>query len=298
MVLAKSIVENHANMLCVRVRGIMQRGPMLASLRSSCVRTIKSSPLSVAAPRRLCSSSAGGGQSSLLQHLKDQIQSEIAGSTRSKVHMLGFYGALCNWFLGISAVYDASMKGPEVISLKMTGVMLCYSSLFATWAGWAVMPRNFILAGSHIFNVVAQSNQLRRCLEYQIATVPGAKAEIAEMGTKAAMGMAGVGIFALSAGRLRTMAPAALAGPGGPFTIHPWPPMTKLMISGASLLELDRPTEKISLSQYSALTVTGSIFTFYGLAVTPINYPLTAVNILLFLSSGYHLSRKIKADYL
>merc|ERR1711988_917959 len=92
--------------------------------------------------------------------------------------------------------------------------------------------------------------------------------------------------------------PAYLSSAGGPFTIHPWPPVTKLAISGASLLELNRPTDKISLSQYSALTITGSIFTFYGLAVTPINYPLTCVNILLFLSSGYHLSRKIKADYL
>lgn len=44
--------------------------------------------------------------------------------------------------------------------------------------------------------------------------------------------------------------------------------------------------------------MTGAIFTFYGLAVTPINYPLTCVNILLFLSSGYHLSRKVKADYM
>ena len=33
------------------------------------------------------------------------------------------------------------------------------------------------------------------------------------------------------------------------------------------------------------------------MVVTPINYPLTSVNILLFLSSGWHLSRKIKADF-
>lgn len=42
----------------------------------------------------------------------------------------------------------------------------------------------------------------------------------------------------------------------------------------------------------------GFIFTFYGMYVTPINYPLTAVNILLCGSSGWHLGRKIKADYL
>ena len=46
--------------------------------------------------------------------------------------------------------------------------MLCYSTLFGRWAGWAVSPRNYILAGSHIFNVLAQTNQLRRCLQYKV----------------------------------------------------------------------------------------------------------------------------------
>ena len=64
------------------------------------------------------------------------------------------------------------------------------------------------------------------------------------------------------------------------------------------MLELDRPTDKISLSQYSALTLTGAIFSQYGLVVSPINYPLTSVNVLLFASSLWHLCRKIKADYL
>ena len=35
-------------------------------------------------------------------------------------------------------------------------------------AGWAVSPANYVLAGSHIFNVIAQSNQLRRALMYQV----------------------------------------------------------------------------------------------------------------------------------
>ena len=50
--------------------------------------------------------------------------------------------------------------------------------------------------------------------------------------------------------------------------------------------------------RYSALTLTGAIFSRYGLVVTPVNYPLTMVNILLFSSSAWHLGRKIKADYL
>merc|ERR1740121_3557388 len=121
-----------------------------------------------------------------------------------------------------------------MISLKMTGVMLCYSTLFARWAGWAVTPRNYILAGSHIFNVIAQSNQLRRCLQYKLDTEPGAKEEIAQLATKAATGAAIVA-GAIVAGptiqaAIAPYGPAYLSSAGGPFTIHPWPPMTKLMI--------------------------------------------------------------------
>ena len=138
------------------------------------------------------------------------------------------------------------------------------------------MPRNYVLAGSHIFNVIAQSNQLRRALEYKVQTGgEAAKEEIAGLATKAAAGGAVVALCVLNAGRLQAMVapygPAYLSSPGGPFTIHPWPPATKILISGTSMLELDRPTDKISLSQYSALTLTGLIFSQYGLVVTPIN---------------------------
>ena len=64
------------------------------------------------------------------------------------------------------------------------------------------------------------------------------------------------------------------AAEAGPFTVHFWAPMSKWMISGASFLELDRPTEKISLAQYSALTLTGFFFSRYALLVAPINYTL------------------------
>ena len=47
-------------------------------------------------------------------------------------------------------------------------------------AGWAVSPRNYVLAGSHIFNVLAQCNQLRRVLEYKLENGgEEAKAEVA-----------------------------------------------------------------------------------------------------------------------
>jgi hypothetical protein len=232
----------------------------------------------------------------------EQIASEVSGASKSKVHAFGFFGGLCNWFLGISAVYDASQKGPEVISLPMTCVMIGYSTLFGRWAGWAVGPRNYILCGSHIFNVLAQSNQLRRCLTYKLENDPAAKEEVAELAKKAAVAGVVVTTAVLTSGRLQALVapygPAYLSSPAGPFTIHPWPPVSKIAISGTSLLEYDRPVEKISTSQYSALTVTGAIFSAYGLVVTPVNYPLTAVNVLLFLTSAWHLGRKVKADYM
>ena len=229
---------------------------LLAAARRSLfatARTRLASFTASASRRRLCTAPPESSPG-LVGHITQQVQSELANATKTSAHFYGFFGACCNWFLGISAVYDAATKGPEVISLKMTGVMLCYSTLFARWAGWAVSPRNYILAGSHMFNVVAQCNQLRRCLEYKLETGgEAAKAEVTEMATKAAIGAAVVTTAVLSADKLKAviapMGPAYLSSAGGPFTIHPWPPMTKLMISGASMLELDRPTDKISLSQ-------------------------------------------------
>jgi hypothetical protein len=84
----------------------------------------------------------------------------------------------------------------------------------------------------------------------------------------------------------------------GPFTVHFWAPMSKWLISGASFIDLHRPTDKISIAQYSALTLTGFFFSRYALLVTPINYTLCSVNIALFLSSAWHLGRKINADYI
>jgi hypothetical protein len=233
--------------------------------------------------------------------IQQQIAGEIAGASSSPAKFYGFVGACCNWFLGGSAIYDGATKGPEFISLQNTCILLAYSSLFGRWAGWAVSPRNYVLAGSHIFNVVAQCNQLRRCLTYKLETGgEAAQAEVADLGTKAAIGGACVAAFSLAAPSLKLMMPAGsyLASAGGPFTIHPWPPMTKLLISGASMVDMWKPTEKISVTQYSALTLTGAIFSQYGLVVSPINYPLTSVNVLLFFSSSWHLGRKIKADFL
>ena len=232
---------------------------------------------------------------SLIGMVLAQLAYEVSSAGTHPAKLFGFCGACCNWFLGLSAVYDAANNGPEVIALPMTLAMLAYSLLFSRWAGWDVMPRNFILSGSHMFNVVAQCNQLRRVVAYKLETDPDANAELTALAKKAAGVIAAVTAFCVYAPTLKAMMPEGsyLASSGGPFTIHPWPPVTKLFLSAASLTDLHRPTAKISLTQYAALTLTGFIFTFYGLYVTPINYPLTAVNILLFLSSAWHLGRKV-----
>ena len=236
----------------------------------------------------------------ILGAIVKQVSYEIAHCNDSPAKFYGFVGACCNWFLGLSAVVDAMNKGPEVIALPMTFAMLAYSCLFGRWAGFDVTPKNYILAFSHLFNIFAQCNQLRRAIEYKLETQPGAKAELSALGTKAGGVLFLVAAYTLACPTLRAMMPEGsyLASAGGPFTIHPWPPVTKLFLSMASLTDLFKPTDKISLLQYAALTLTGAIFSKYGLCVTPINYPLTAVNILLLLSSGWHLGRKVKADFL
>ena len=80
-------------------------------------------------------------------------------------------------------------------------------------------------------------------------------------------------------------------------SVHFWAPMSKWLISGASLVDYDRPVERISISQYSSLSLCGCIHAWYALLVTPVNYMLCSVNIALLLFSGWHLGRKLKADY-
>jgi hypothetical protein len=214
----------------------------------------------------------------------------------------GFMGAMAGWGMSGAAIYDATQQGPEVISLNMTGVLIVYSSLFTRWA-FIVKPQNLLLASCHAANVLAQGNQLRRALEHKWAT--GQQKEVEDMATTAAMvgAVGGAAILggpmmrkALTGANLGVVSSIAAAD-AGPFTVHFWAPMSKWMISGASFMDLHRPTDKISLPQYTALTATGFFFTRYSLLVTPVNYTLCSVNIALFLSSAWHLSRKLKADF-
>lgn len=214
----------------------------------------------------------------------------------------GGLGAIAGWGMSGAAIYDATKQGPEVISLSMTPVLIVYSSLFARWA-WIVKPQNLLLCGCHVTNVVAQVNQLRRALEHKMTS--GEEKEVHEMGRKAAMGGAALAASMLAGPTVQSYLTSAnlgvvstvAAADAGPFTVHFWAPMSKWLISGASFVDLHRPTDKVSLPQYSALTLTGFFFSRYALLVTPINYTLCSVNIALFLSSAWHLGRKVKADF-
>jgi Mitochondrial pyruvate carriers len=215
----------------------------------------------------------------------------------------GGLGAIAGWGMSGAAIYDATQQGPEVISMTMTPVLIVYSSLFARWA-WVVKPRNLLLMGCHITNVGAQLNQLRRALEHKISI--GEEKQVMELRDKTAMGGAVIAGSILAGPHIRQVLTKAnlgivstvAAADAGPFTVHFWAPMSKWLISGASFLDLHRPTDKVSLPQYTALTLTGFFFSRYALLVTPINYTLCSVNLALFGSSAWHLGRKIKADYI
>jgi mitochondrial pyruvate carrier 2 len=190
--------------------------------------------------------------------------------------------------------------------MNMTGVMIGYSSLFMRFA-WMVQPRNYLLFACHSFNVAAQLNQLRRAIEYKLDNVPNASEELTRLGQKAAFAAAGLGAVLFSASPLKQKLLASQSTPGflrsfvshpaGPFTIFFWAPTSKWLLSGTNLLNLDKPTDTISLAQTFALTTTGVIWTRYSFVITPVNINLAVVNIALGASSGYHLVRKIRADY-
>eukprot|EP00929_Paragymnodinium_shiwhaense_P055500 TRINITY_DN277_c0_g2_i1.p1 TRINITY_DN277_c0_g2~~TRINITY_DN277_c0_g2_i1.p1 ORF type:complete len:230 (-),score=49.65 TRINITY_DN277_c0_g2_i1:309-998(-) len=215
-----------------------------------------------------------------------------------------FWGPVANWGLSLSAMYDASVLGPEVINERMSATQCCYSALFMRFA-WCVQPRNYILLGCHTANVAAQANQLRRWAGHKLETEPAtAPAKLQNLGMMGGAGAAGLAAILLARKPLQ----ASLANigpikglvehPAGPFYIHFWAPNFKWALSINNLMDYDRPTDKISLSMMSALTLTGCIFCRWSFVITPVNYSLFFVNCVLSLSSGYHLGRKVKADYM
>ena len=216
-----------------------------------------------------------------------------------------FWGPVANWGLVGAAVYDASVKGPETIDMEMTATMIAYSGTFMGFA-WYVQPRNYLLFACHVFNITAQTNQMKRAIEYQMKTSNNAEKNVKEMLKKVGIGSMILSGFMASNKRLfaffgnSNLPPSIknlMTHAAGPLTFNFWAPVSKWLFSINNLKDLNKPVEKISIAQFSALTLTGIIWTRYSFVINPINYNLALVNATLGLSSGWHLSRKLKSEY-
>ncbi|PVF93821.1 UPF0041-domain-containing protein [Serendipita vermifera] len=79
--------------------------------------------------------------------------------------------------------------------------------------------------------------------------------------------------------------------PAGPRTVFFWAPLMKWCLVAAGLKDLQRPAEKLSVSQNAALACTGFIWVRYSMVITPINYSLGAVNFFVGMSGLTQLYR-------
>ncbi|SJK85926.1 Mitochondrial pyruvate carrier 2 [Babesia microti strain RI] len=79
--------------------------------------------------------------------------------------------------------------------------------------------------------------------------------------------------------------------PAGPFTIHFYAPAFKWAISIANIADMNRPIEKISTPQQIAVSCTGIIWSRFSMVITPKNYNLFLVNIVMAGTGFYQLTR-------
>ncbi|KAJ4468259.1 mitochondrial pyruvate carrier [Lentinula aciculospora] len=85
--------------------------------------------------------------------------------------------------------------------------------------------------------------------------------------------------------------------PAGPKTVFFWGPVMKWCLVGAGLKDLNRPADKLSVSQNLALTATGCIWVRYSFVIIPVNYSLAAVNFFVGLSGLTQLGRIAHYQY-
>jgi len=67
--------------------------------------------------------------------------------------------------------------------------------------------------------------------------------------------------------------------------------MMKWCLVAAGVKDLNRPADKLSVSQNIALTCTGFIWVRYSFVITPVNYSLAAVNFFVGATGLYSLAR-------
>lgn len=139
---------------------------VLAASRHASADALKKSRLVVATPATQSRISSSVRRFSDKAEPPKDVNPEKALTWWNDPKAWGTAGALAGWGMSGAAIYDAFQSSPDVISLNMTGVLLVYSSLFARWA-FIVKPQNLLLAACHVANIGAQSNQLRRAVEYK-----------------------------------------------------------------------------------------------------------------------------------
>ncbi|XP_026470372.1 mitochondrial pyruvate carrier 2-like [Ctenocephalides felis] len=79
--------------------------------------------------------------------------------------------------------------------------------------------------------------------------------------------------------------------PAGPRTIFFWAPLFKWGLVIAGLSDMSRPAHQISTFQSGSLALTGFVWARYSLVITPRNYSLFAVNMLVGITQGIQFSR-------
>ncbi|KAF4697300.1 Mitochondrial pyruvate carrier 2, variant 2 [Perkinsus olseni] len=221
-----------------------------------------------------------------------------------------FWGPVANWTIALAGITDLTTKGPEYISLQMTGTLCVYSAMFMRFA-WMIRPRNYILFSCHIFNEGVQLTQLYRRLKYdreqkqqelqETTTSHDDKSSTNKNVMMCAATAAGFGIVPRLQRRITALpmplkCRAFLQHPAGPFTIFFWAPTCKWGLSAANLLDYKRPVESVSVPQQLSLLATGAIWCRWSFVISPVNINLALVNMALASSALYMLARKYVYD--
>ncbi|XP_039034532.1 mitochondrial pyruvate carrier 4-like [Hibiscus syriacus] len=98
--------------------------------------------------------------------------------------------------------------------------------------------------------------------------------------------------------RLHGVLQALWNHPTGPKTIHFWAPTFKWGISIANVADFTKPQEKLSYPQQIAVTCTGVIWSRYSTVITPKNWNLFSVSIVMAGTGLYQLARKVQHNFL
>jgi len=77
----------------------------------------------------------------------------------------------------------------------------------------------------------------------------------------------------------------------GPKTVFFWAPAVKWGLVMAGIGDIQRPAEKLSVSQSASLCATGMVWSRYSLVIIPKNWGLFSVNVFVCLTQLYQLIR-------